>query len=71
MTSPSHLRREVRVCPAELVSPSADSDRLITLLATGLERWLTRQAGEENVDFLPNQSVTTTHEDNDVLEGYR
>ena len=71
MTSPSHLKREVSVRPAELVSPAADTDRLIALLVAGLERWLTRQAGEENVDFLPNQSVTTTHEDNDVFEGYR
>ena len=71
MTSPSPLRREVRVRPAALARPAADTDRLITLLAAGLERWLNRQAGEENVDFLPNQSVTTTHEDNDVLEGYR
>ena len=71
VTSSSPLRREVRVCPAALVRPAADTDRLITLLAAGLERWLTRQAGEDNVDFLPEQSVTTTHEDNDVFEGYR
>ena len=70
MTSPSPHRREVRVCPAALARPAADTDRLITLLAAGLERWLTRQAGEDNVDFLPEQSVTTTHEDNDVLEEY-
>ena len=57
--------------PAALARPAVDTDRLITLLATGLERWLTRQAGEDNVDFLPEQSVTTTHEDNDVLEEYR
>ena len=71
VTSPSPLRRAVRVCPAASGRPAADTDRLIALLATGLERWLTRQTGEENVDFLPGQSVTTTHEDNDVLEGYR
>ncbi len=71
MTSPSQRRREVWVRPAALARPAADTDRLIALLATGLERWLTRQAGEDNVDFLSEQSVTTTHEDNDVLEGYR
>ena len=71
MTAPSPLKREVRVRPAASARPAADTDRLIALLATGLERWLTRQTGEENVDFLPGQSVTTTHEDNDVFEGYR
>ena len=71
MTSPSPLRREVRVRPTASGRPAADTDRLLALLAAGLERWLTRQAGDENVDFLPGQSVTTSHEDNDVFEGYR
>jgi len=38
---------------------SGDQDRLVALLATGLERLLQKRALENDVDFVADVSVTT------------
>lgn len=61
--------RTVRVCLRQPPEDASTSERLVILLATGLERWLAKQSvPREYVDFPEELRITTTHKDENVNE---
>ena len=61
--------REVIVCQGKPDTETAASERLITLLATGLERLFEKEREHDGaVDFGVDESVTTTCPDDGTGE---
>ena len=57
--------RRVRALQSDHLCERTTVSRLVTLLATGLERWIMKQSAQgKDVDFVADQSVTTPHPDN-------
>ena len=52
--------REVIVRQSKPEDPTAASDRLVGLLAAGLQRLLEKERAARDVDFSADESVTTT-----------
>ena len=52
--------RKVSVRQSKQEPGSGDQDRLVALVATGLQRLLQKQDLERGVDFRADESVTTT-----------
>ena len=55
--------REVVVRQSKSDTGTATNERLVSLLATGIERLVEKERASQDVDFTAHESVTTTWPD--------